>query len=388
MKKITNQNSRIRIRIKTKTKTKRRVNYKRSITRKERRINGGNALASGGYGCIFSPALKCANTTRETGKQQVSKLMLTDYAELEYKEANKLKKILSAVPDYENYFLLHDITMCKPDLIPEADLDNFTSKCTSLQKRYDINLDNINQSLDKLRILNMPNGGLTINEKASKSEMSELNDVHKSLTSLLKNGIVPMNKLNVFHCDVKDTNILIDGDYNSILIDWGFAFAKKGNRIPKMLKRRPFQFNLPLSVILLSDEFNKMAVDLKDKKQAEDIVTKYKEKQGHYEYINNMICLLNGEKDLVAGEQRYTFPIVVDFIYDILRRYSPGNVFNATEYYNSEFIHNVDLCGFIVTYLPLIKRSDKFRVLFENHLFKSGRINIDDLYSDLEQITI
>lgn len=383
MKKISNRSSRT-----TKKTKKRRVNYKRSDTRKSRRTNGGNALASGGYGCIFSPALKCANTKREAGKQQVSKLMLTDYAELEYNEVSNLKKILSAVPDNEKYFLLHDITMCKPDIIPEDDLDNFNSKCTSLQKRYDIKLDNINQSLDKLRIINMPNGGITINEKASKTEMSELNDVNKSLVKLLKNGIVPMNKLNVFHCDVKDTNILIDGDYNSVLIDWGFAFAKKGNRIPKMLKRRPFQYNLPLSVILFSDEFNKMAVDLKDKKQAEDIVTKYKEKQGHYEYINNMICLIKGEKDLVAGEQRYTFPIVVDFIYEVLRRFSSGNVFNPTEYYNSEFIHNVDLWGFIVTYLPLIKRSEKFKILFENHLFKSGRINIDDLYSDLEQITI
>ena len=383
MKKISNRSSRT-----TKKTKKRRVNYKRTFTRKNRRTNGGNALASGGYGCIFSPALKCANTKREAGKQQVSKLMLTDYAELEYNEVSNLKKILSAVPDNEKYFLLHDITMCKPDIISEDDLDNFNSKCTSLQKRYDIKLDNINQSLDKLRIINMPNGGITINEKASKSEMSELNDVNKSLVKLLKNGIVLMNKLNVFHCDVKDTNILIDGDYNSVLIDWGFAFAKKGNRIPKMLKRRPFQYNLPLSVILFSDEFNKMAVDLTDKKQAEDIVTKYKKKQGHYEYINNMICLIKGEKDLVAGEKRYTFPIVIDFIYDVLRRFSPGNIFNAAEYYNSEFIHNVDLWGFIVTYLPLIKRSEKFKVLFEKHLFKSGRINIDELYSDLEQITI
>jgi hypothetical protein len=383
MKKINNRSSRT-----TKKTKKRRVIYKRTFTRKNRMKNGGNAVASGGYGCIFSPALKCANSKRGNGKQQVSKLMLTDYAELEYKEVSNLKKILSGVPENEKYFLLHDITICKPDIIPKADLDNFTSKCTSLQKRYDIKLDNINQSLDKLRILNMPNGGMTINEKASKSEMSELNNVHKSLVKLLKNGIVPMNKLNVFHCDVKDTNILIDSEYNSVLIDWGFAFAKKGNQIPKMLKRRPFQFNLPLSVILLSDEFNKMAVDLKDKKQAEDIVTKYKEKQGHYEYINNMICLINGEKDIVAGEQRYTFPFAVDFIHDILRRFSPGNVFDATDYYNSEFIYNVDLWGFIVTYLPLIKRSDKFKVLFENHLFKNVRINIDDLYSDLEQITI
>ena len=370
------------------TKKARRVKYKRLFTRKNRRTNGGNALASGGYGCIFSPALKCANAKRGTGKQQVSKLMLTNYAELEYKEANNLKKILSVVPDNEKYFLLNDITMCKPSSIPADDLDNFTSKCTSLQKKYDINIDNINQSLDKLRIINMPNGGMTINEKANKSSISELGDINKSLIRLLKNGIVPMNKLNVFHCDAKDTNILIDGDYNSVLIDWGFAFAKKGNQIPKMLKRRPFQFNLPLSVILLSDEFNKMVVLLKDKKQAEDIVTEYKAKQGHYEYINNMICLLRDEKDLVAGEQKYTFPLVVDFINDILRRFSPNNVFDAVEYYNSEFINNVDLWGFIVTYLPLIKRSDKFKFLFENHLFKSGIINIDELYSDLEQISI
>ena len=383
MKKNNNRNTRT-------TKKAKRVKYKRTFTRKKNhRTNGGNALASGGYGCIFAPALKCANRKHGINNmQQVSKLMLTNYADLEYKEANNLKKILSAVPDNEKYFLLHDITMCKPSSIPAEDLDNFTSKCTSLQNRYDINIDNINNSLDKLRIINMPNGGMTINEKASKSEMTELDDINKSLIRLLKNGIVPMNKLNVFHCDVKDTNILIDGDYNSELIDWGFAFAKKSNRIPKMLKKRPFQFNLPLSVILLSDEFNKKVVDLKDKKQAENIVTEYKEKQGHYEYINNMICLLRDEKDIVACEKRYTFPLVVDFIYDILRRFSHNNVFNAVEYYNSEFIHNVDLWGFIVTYLPLVKRNTKFKVLFENHLFKSGRINIDELYSDLEQITM
>ena len=75
------------------TKKARRVKYKRLFTRKNRRTNGGNALASGGYGCIFSPALKCSNAKRGTGKQQVSKLMLTNYAELEYKEANNLKKI-------------------------------------------------------------------------------------------------------------------------------------------------------------------------------------------------------------------------------------------------------------------------------------------------------
>jgi hypothetical protein len=35
---------------------------------------GGKVIASGGYGCVFSPALKCEGTTkREKGK--ISKLM-------------------------------------------------------------------------------------------------------------------------------------------------------------------------------------------------------------------------------------------------------------------------------------------------------------------------
>jgi hypothetical protein len=162
MQKSNNKNTR-NTRNTRKTK-KRRVIYKRDVSLKNRKTNGGNALASGGYGCIFSPALKCANSKRGNGRQQVSKLMLTDYAELEYNEAKNLKKILSVVPDNEKYFLLHDITMCKPDIIPPEDLDNFTNKCTSLQKRYDIKLGNINQSLDKLRIINMPNGGIPVDD--------------------------------------------------------------------------------------------------------------------------------------------------------------------------------------------------------------------------------
>jgi hypothetical protein len=53
MKKSNNRNTR-----KTRKTKKRRVIYKRDVSLKNRKTNGGNALASGGYGCIFSPALK------------------------------------------------------------------------------------------------------------------------------------------------------------------------------------------------------------------------------------------------------------------------------------------------------------------------------------------
>ena len=40
-------------------------------------------------------------------------------------------------------------------------------------------------------------------------------------------GVLPMNKLNCFHGDIKDGNILVNTEDNSIdtrLIDWGISF--------------------------------------------------------------------------------------------------------------------------------------------------------------------
>ena len=40
---------------------------------------GGNAIASGGYGCVFSPALQCdGSSKRQIGK--ISKLMTEKHA--------------------------------------------------------------------------------------------------------------------------------------------------------------------------------------------------------------------------------------------------------------------------------------------------------------------
>ena len=68
---------------------------------------GGKAIGSGGFGCLFDPVLKCKNKTRKnvkTGKM-VSKLMLTKNAKREYNEIIKYKTGLQNIPNYEKYFL-------------------------------------------------------------------------------------------------------------------------------------------------------------------------------------------------------------------------------------------------------------------------------------------
>jgi hypothetical protein len=46
--------------------------------------DGGKPLASGGFGCVFKPALKCKDKNKERKlTNQVSKLMLKKYAKKE-----------------------------------------------------------------------------------------------------------------------------------------------------------------------------------------------------------------------------------------------------------------------------------------------------------------
>jgi hypothetical protein len=122
---------------------------------------GGKVLASGGFGCVFTPALKCEGTrTRE--KNKVSKLMTEKHAIKEYEEINKYKRILETIPNYEDYYMLYDINICRPAKLTTSDLQNF-KKCTALPKK-NITKKNINESLDKVMTLNMPNGGLPVDD--------------------------------------------------------------------------------------------------------------------------------------------------------------------------------------------------------------------------------
>ena len=52
-------------------------------TRKNRK--GGKVIASGGFGCVFSPALKCQGK-KSRGKNMISKLLTKKHALSEYNE--------------------------------------------------------------------------------------------------------------------------------------------------------------------------------------------------------------------------------------------------------------------------------------------------------------
>jgi serine/threonine protein kinase len=364
-------------------------NNKNRYTKKNKTNKGGKVLASGGFGCVFSPALKCQGT-KEREKNKISKLMIERHATEEYQEITQIKEKLDRIPNYEKYFMLYDINLCRPDKLTETDLNNFT-KCTALPKN-NITKENINEKLGETMLLNIPNGGIAIDEFLYKNaSFVYMREINKSLMELLKNGIIPMNKKNVYHCDIKDSNILVANENNNTiltrLIDWGLSTEYtpfENNQFPSTWRNRPFQFNVPFSVIIFTDFFIEKYTKYKkdvgkiEREQIKTFVMDYilfwmKERgAGHYKFINEIMFVLfsndvkhkKGESLKAVIETEFTMVYIVDYIVEIIEKFinfRENGTADVREYLDNVFIKNVDLWGFCSTYFPFIE------LLFNNY---------------------
>jgi hypothetical protein len=368
---------------------------------------GGKVLASGGFGCVFMPALKCINnSTRD--KDKISKLMTNKHAKEEYDELVYLNSKLKFIPNYSNYFLIDDFSLCKPSKLTKNDLTNF-KECKTFVKEK-ITLDNINNSLDKLLALNMPYAGITIEQfiinNKNRDHLMELNN---KLIELLKNGILKMNKKHMYHSDIKASNILLlmaNKNYMKVrLIDWSLTVEYipfKNNPFPKNWKNRPLQFNVPFSIILFTDLFvdsyskflvkkeNNALLSMPDSKREllSLFVKKYlylwmeERGYGHFKYINKIMYMLFNydvlhteeyvkNNDLKHEKQmkqfieiNYTIPCIINYLVEILihfTKFKKDGSLNMRDYLDNVFIQIIDVWGFITSYLPL------YELLFENY---------------------
>lgn len=354
------------------------VNTKKKYIKK-----GGKVIASGGYGCVFNPGLKCEGETKRS-KDKITKLMTDNHATSEYEEINSIKEKLDKIGNYSDYFLLNDITLCRPSKLTATDLNDFTDKCTALPKS-NITKTNVNQNLDSLMALNMPNGGVPVDDYVYENgDYDKLFEVNKALVNLLKKGILPMNKKNIYHSDIKDSNILIDNSGTSLkarLIDWGLSveyISGSNEKFPKNWRNRPLQFNVPFSVIIFTDMFyEKYSNYLTEGGTVDEVSLKpfvinylndwIKERgAGHYKFINEIMYLLYGceLKSISDGskpnvvETEITMPYIIDYVVDVLVHYTKFKAdgkLDLRKYLDEVYIKIVDIWGFITTYYPILE---------------------------------
>ena len=356
-----------------KYKNKIKERKKRNVTRKKR---GGKVFESGGYGCLFSPPLKCKNilNVNQPSGIYVTKLMKKKYAKREYDEILKFEKILKNIPNYDDYFLVKNFELCVPEKLTKEDLKNFNENCSALNND-EINEKNINDNIDHLEAIQMPFGGIDIFDYVNKinfnnSKMVELN---QTLIDLLKNGIIKMNELHVYHGDIKDSNVLVSKKSNSIrarLIDWGLSkIYKDEEKIPDEFANRPFQYNLPFSCILLSrffrqtcDEFLKTTPNPSPVELKEFIYSYLKTKRNfskHLIHIHRTIQVLfkneiNHKHSGESLEIKYAYEYISNYLFKILEKYIKNGTFHVMEYFKQVYLKNLDVWGFVSIYTYFI----------------------------------
>lgn len=391
---------------------------------------GGDVIASGGFGCIFKPELKCTNGSGSSKINRISKLMINKNAIEEYNLIQKFKNILNIIPNYNNYFLLDNFTLCRPNKLTKNDLKKYNKKCKALKKK-NITVKNINKSLDKILSLNMPDGGIDIevfiemDNNFLKNKFIKLNN---SLIDLLKNGIIPMNKLNVYHCDIKDSNVLVQTNnktLNTRLIDWGLSIDYNSNQeFPRKLYRRPFQYNVPFSIILFNKEFIKRYSNfvslnpIPNYFQIREFVINYIfiwnniRGPGHLDTINKIVKILTISKLSAIKnkkiknhiiEYEFTYYYIVEYITKILNKYTNNGRLELSSYFNTVFLKNIDIWGFTMIYISVVQNLyntfenlndfqlqiiDKIKYIIIHFLYDNPiqPINIDSLVDELTNL--
>lgn len=358
-------------------------------------------IAFGSSGCVFYPALKCDGI--KASPHIVSKLMRNREANKEYENIIHIRSKVSEIPDYEDYFLLN-VVKCKPKPLTEAQLKELLI-CKPLFA------EDINESNNDFTVLNMPYGGPPIDDYIYDSgSFEKIYEVHTGLAKLLVNGIIPMNKLNIYHCDIKDSNVLIDTKVR--LIDWGlYAEYESNGSFPQIWRNRPLQFNVPFSIILFTDVFIEKYAKYKSEEseytqaKLQQFVVKYvMEEIGakHYDFIKEIMKLLflnSGELE-ESEIETVTIEFMVNYIVKILVHFKE-DWFRI--YLDNVYTKTVDIWGFIIAYYPIlevlsisyskltkveIKIFKQLQFIFVNYLYDPEKpyepIDMDGLFGDLD----
>ena len=375
-----------------------KIYKKNKYTKKYKKSIGGKAIGAGSYGCVFDPPLLCDNTDMfPYNPAQISKLMYKNEAIEEMELMTYVQGIVQTIPNNDKYFLLKDVNMCNPAELSDTDLEDYDKECTLFTKSHNGNnilSSDVNMNLDKLLLINMPNGGMSLSsvfetilsEPIEKTRNELFIFINNKLIELLKNGIIPLNQKGFLHSDIKDDNILVGIDNNVRLIDWSLSSLSDGKGIPYALTNRSVHFNMPVSILLFntfvkdfvkkSYEKIKASVHFSNNKTGQKelikIVTlnlinnamKPPRDSGHFKIIVDRILhsiykifiTENSEHNLL-DYRILTNDIVIEYIQAILLKYVDENgEFDDVRYYYEVFIKNADIWGFILSYSLLIEK--------------------------------
>lgn len=379
--------------MKIKRRTRRRPRRKNKT---KRVVRGGKVIDSGGYGCVFKPALRCktiepVKTTPSNSLSQkvvyVSKLMKARDAEEEYNLLNKFSTIIinSGKRSMLRFMVLSGITMCH--ISPtEEDKEDYIKDCSRLAEKNGVN------NITDLVSLNIPYAGKNLLKMFNELRLQNnlLNraitiEYFKRMRNLFQGGVFVLYQTTpkIIHGDIKEENMLCQYSdtftniYDDIkLIDWGLSFTyNERNRRDQLeavrqISRRPLQFNLPFGVLLFSDYFyrkytsdvleplrsnprrlNELVGSFCDSYYDDSFFKNGKDdsKADSLKDFNTFIYMVMGEADRSILGLSLTSYIRLH-LFKILIKYTRDGIFDKYKYAYEYYLPMVDTYSFILTY--------------------------------------
>lgn len=407
-----------------------------------RKKQAGEAVASGGYGCVFRPALKCeGEKTRQVGN--ISKFMKNEYAVDELEEVNSAKNILSKIPNYSKYFALYGYNKCVPDKFTNEDLKNFNKKCEKFSSlNYIKNNFNKNKDIRKdYAILNSPDLGISVSDAIEKlfnkfgSKTTNNPDIYKFLIKLnntsidtLKNGIKKMNDVKFYHSDVKQQNVMTNLDIDNLdksfeymkLIDFGLALPEEADEYDV---NGNFLFNYPFSSCLYNyryrDSINrKLNRSIKAAHSVEPSKVKPFLKKEITNFVNMIINDRIGHMPYMLYIGGFAFdkskkdfitklfqPLLIDYLTEvIIRNYTRNQgtsnyYFDDYNYWKNVYRFNLDVWGFLQIYYQIaIDANNRFNDIRKDYIsiikkyvynvdYANKPIPVNSVIADINKIT-
>ena len=431
------------------------MKYKKNIIniRKSRKKNknkplssiydGGAAFAKGGFGCVFKPALSCKKSELNSKPNYVSKLIDAKDAKREYEYITNIKKKLQHLPpNIKKFFLLDNVTMCEPGPLSESDKVKIEEVCDYILTRViddvtqePINSKNINNNLDKFKIINMPELSISLRNYIRKTDLTpfDLINLNNNIIEYLTTVIPVLYKNGVVHGDIKPDNLMFNvADNNTlVLIDWGLSYVLDDERknVPQALQSLSTQEHHPFSSFLfknrvtkkyetLLEKFKKDGVKITRDNLREFALSEYRIFTDHHDrqflyYLQTLMTVYGEEvykkfKSLGPSYvHEYIYEIVinyiVEYIIDVLIKYTINYKLELSRYFYEVYLLNQDTWGIMSTYNELIETIpfmnkftniekkliiNKLINMLTQNLYKNGGnvVNIAKIVNDIKQL--
>jgi len=404
--------------------------------------DGGAPFTRGGYGCLFKPAIQCEDS--ETPKNYVSKLLENKNAVREYEYISRIKQKLQNIPaDIKKYLLIDNIKLCQPKQFTEEDKQNIDKTCDHIisdikdtTTHKPINSTTINNNLDKFKIINMPELGISMHEYIKKTKLSSLNIIklNNIIIEYVSKIMPTINKHGVIHGDIKSANILFNLNNTELptVIDWGLSYTIPSDKtkFPNALYKLSVQYQHPFSTFLFSkniiEKYKKFLknLHLENVKLSRDslrifVISNYfnflQHHESHYKILLGIfITGYKGDmlRDISDKDSEFIDNLIsnnilmhykIEYIIDVLLAYTINSKLELGKYFHEVYSMNIDIWGIMSIYFELIYHehgkyymtNNEYKIfigqimnILIDNIFKNGdkKIDIPKLVDDINNL--